>query len=1062
MKKSSRVISTLLLGATVASTTTGVFAAETNKVMKEKLAGANRFETAIEVSNEFGKADTVVLVNYMGIADALAATPFAKMKEAPILLTESDKLTESTAKQIEKLGAKNVVVIGGENAVSANVVKELEKSNLTVERLAGNNRYATSAAVAEKMGKVEKVAVVNGVKGLADALSVAAPAAKEGMAIILSNGNEIEAGNEIVDAAKTKYVVGGDKVVSEDLAKEIEAERLAGTNRNATNAAVLNKFYDAKELEKVYVAKDGAVNASQLVDALAAGPLAGKEGNPVMLAGSSLDKAQEAYLKERTAKTLVEVGNGISSNSVDAIVKALEVKDVTPDAKITAVKALNTKSIKVTFDNTVESLDKKDVLVLNNKTSDRLYVKSVTLSEDKKSAQVDLYDELQDKNDYVVEVRQGEASTKAELKFVIGKVAKIEAATKQVVKAGEATAVEYKVYDENGLDITGSKEFKIEFEATVPVTDGKVDLADGKQGFVNVVAMDTKDEDKVLAKSARITVVGETPKAVKVLSYSVEKDQPVFDAKDFQSVNTVQKGTEDHKVFVYAEDQFGKKETAKDAKFESLNKDVAFVDRATGTIKAFKTGTVDVKVTMGDLTKVVPVKVVEDSKLAEVKVDKTDIVTSDKVTKGETIKVSLKDQYGQAIEADKDATVKVLSGEKIVSLGAFSIDGKSEAELVVKPVKDQEGTAKIEIAIDDVKTVINVTVQKAGVLDNYVVEGFEAQLDNNTVNTKTKHEMNLNVFGVDANGVKVGDALETGVTVKVVNEKGDDVPTMVAGNKVSVDNNTKVGKYTTTVKVRTMTIYEGKFEVINTEAKPVIEVKSDRLDAKKGDALLDLVKDAVNVTLDGNKEEITDINEFYSDNNDVIEKGEATVRAEGEATIKVTKVTIDGKEIETDLIFRLKASANAELDAAEKAVADLEAKANALNDSSTNEDVKAARALVQPAKDAVDKLADKTELNSRIDAAELKIKAQEDRIAALEASKKALEDKIAEANTTHDGAVEGTLAGEYAVDSKVTLKKAIETAEKVVANAASTKAEYDAALTELNKAIETFEAGKVS
>ncbi|WP_010293672.1 cell wall-binding repeat-containing protein [Clostridium senegalense] len=366
MKKSSRVVSTLLLGATVASASTGVFAVESKEIIKEKLAGETRFETAVEVSNKFGKADTVVLVNYTGIADALAATPLAKMKNAPILLTEAGSLTKATSDQITKLGAKKVIVIGGETAVSKNVVKQLEELKLDVERVAGEDRYATSEAVANEMGKdgkVEKVAVVNGIKGLADALSVAAPAAKEGMAIVLSDGTSVRAGQKVLDEAKTKYVIGGETVVSKELTEKLDAERLAGANRNATNAEVLNKFYDAKELDKVYVAKDGAAKENQLVDALAAGPLAGKEGNPLVLAGSELDKAQEAYLKDRIAKSLVEVGEGINQNTVSAIVKALTVKEETPSdkAEVTGVNVLNANQIEVKFNQAIDKDSAEDI-----------------------------------------------------------------------------------------------------------------------------------------------------------------------------------------------------------------------------------------------------------------------------------------------------------------------------------------------------------------------------------------------------------------------------------------------------------------------------------------------------------------------------------------------------------------------------------------------------------------------------------------------------------------------------------------------------------------------------
>lgn len=355
MKKSSRVISTLLLGATLTSFSTGVFAVESKEVVQDKLAGATRYETNLAVSAKWDKADTVVLVNSYGIADALAATPLAKKEGAPILITEGNKLTTSTAKEIERLGAKKVIIVGGDGVVSNDVVKDLEAMKLSVERLGGKSRYETSAAVVKAMGKVDKVAVVNGY-GLADALSVAAPAASNDMAIVLSEKDALNNSSDVVKNAKEKYVIGGEGVISESLAKEIGAERLGGATRGETNAEVLEKFYANEELDKIYVAKNGDPDESELVDALGAGALAGKENNPVVLAGAALSAGQEAYLKARTANAIVEVGHGINTNTVAAIVKALEVKDVEEnvEAKILSAKSINGGQVEVKFNKEVD------------------------------------------------------------------------------------------------------------------------------------------------------------------------------------------------------------------------------------------------------------------------------------------------------------------------------------------------------------------------------------------------------------------------------------------------------------------------------------------------------------------------------------------------------------------------------------------------------------------------------------------------------------------------------------------------------------------------------------
>lgn len=382
MKKSSRVISTLLLGATLTSAVaTNVFAVESKETIEKKLlAGNNRYETAVKVSEKWEKADNVVLVNALAMADALAATPLAKLKDAPILLTDATELTKATKERIEKLGAKNVFVVGGEGVVSKAVVAELEKAGLKVERISGVDRFETSAKVAKELN-ADKVAVVNGLNGrLADALSVAAPAAENNMAILLTNGKDLGA---VKDAAKDKeaVVVGGSAVVADSIKSDLKAERLGGANRNETNAEVMKKYYGDKQVKSVYVAKDGAAQENQLVDALAAGPVAGKEGAPIVLAGSKLADGQKKFLEgQGEVATVYEVGGGINTSTVKDLMTALGVKDVVDKAEVASVKATNLKEVVVTFGMKVDLDSAEDVT--NYSINNNIKIEDAVLQED--------------------------------------------------------------------------------------------------------------------------------------------------------------------------------------------------------------------------------------------------------------------------------------------------------------------------------------------------------------------------------------------------------------------------------------------------------------------------------------------------------------------------------------------------------------------------------------------------------------------------------------------------------------------------------------------------------
>ena len=96
-------------------------------------------------------------------------------------------------------------------------------------------------------------------------------------------------------------------------------ERISGGNRNITNAKVINKFYSAKNLNNIYVAKDGSKSSSQLVDALAVGVLAAKEKSPVLIVSRELAKEQNNLVKNKKFKHVVQVGGNGNEDATIAV-----------------------------------------------------------------------------------------------------------------------------------------------------------------------------------------------------------------------------------------------------------------------------------------------------------------------------------------------------------------------------------------------------------------------------------------------------------------------------------------------------------------------------------------------------------------------------------------------------------------------------------------------------------------------------------------------------------------------------------------------------------------------
>lgn len=298
---------------------------DTNPTTEEKLVGSNRYDTAVQISKRGWKsADNVVLVNGTAIPDALSATPFAKKKDAPVLLTGKDKLNEDTKNEIKRLSAKNIYVIGGESVISDKQIKELENTGVFVTRISGDDRYETSLELAKQLGDVSSMTVVNGVSGLSDAVSIAPIAAEENMPIILSSPkNGIDKFKEYMkdQNINKSYVIGGENAVSESIESTVpNAERIGGSNRNETNANIIDKFYKEEILNNVFVAKNGMNNETDIIDALAVGVLAAKEESPVVITGKTLSTGQKNVLAKKDSKEVTQVGGKGNEGVFESII----------------------------------------------------------------------------------------------------------------------------------------------------------------------------------------------------------------------------------------------------------------------------------------------------------------------------------------------------------------------------------------------------------------------------------------------------------------------------------------------------------------------------------------------------------------------------------------------------------------------------------------------------------------------------------------------------------------------------------------------------------------------
>jgi uncharacterized lipoprotein YddW (UPF0748 family) len=258
----------------------------------DRVAGADRFGTAAcaaRAAYPTASGGTVVLArgdDAGGFADALAGTVLARAVDGPILLTAPTVLPPAARDELVRLRPARILVLGGTAAVGDGVTAAARAAvpGVTVERIAGPDRYATAAAVSARAGGRAVAFIVNG-WAPADALLAGAPAARRGGKLLLAAPDGLPAATVAALGDVTDVViVGGFGVVPEVVEAQLVARkgrdrvtRVSGGDRYETAASVARRF-PAEGLLHVANGRDAS-----LADAIAAGWSAARPGGGVVL-----------------------------------------------------------------------------------------------------------------------------------------------------------------------------------------------------------------------------------------------------------------------------------------------------------------------------------------------------------------------------------------------------------------------------------------------------------------------------------------------------------------------------------------------------------------------------------------------------------------------------------------------------------------------------------------------------------------------------------------------------------------------------------------------------------
>ena len=302
----------------------------------KQLQGNDRYDTAVSISKEGWKdgSNTVILTNGYSVVDGVTATPLATSNNAPILLAEKGKIPDVTKTELKRLNPNKVIVIGGQGVVYDNVLKEVNTviPNATTKRIGGIDRYQTSLLIAKEISAIvptHRVYVTSGY-GEADSLSIASKAGEEKQPIILAQKESIS--NDIYNWLKSKnltdaYFIGGSQVLTDTVIQKVNTvtsnsvlnNRVYGSDRQETNAKVIEKFYTNSTYNSVLVTK-----SNRLVDSLTAGPLAAKINSPIVIVGSGVSPLQNSILQTKNTGLVYQVGGGINQTAFNKVIELLK------------------------------------------------------------------------------------------------------------------------------------------------------------------------------------------------------------------------------------------------------------------------------------------------------------------------------------------------------------------------------------------------------------------------------------------------------------------------------------------------------------------------------------------------------------------------------------------------------------------------------------------------------------------------------------------------------------------------------------------------------------------
>lgn len=190
----------------------------------ERLAGANMHVTAELIAKRVAPngSDKAIIVSDNRFQDALSVASYAGKEGIPILLANTERIPEATKNALADLGVKEVLLIGGELAISSKVEKQFTQQT---SRIAGRTMFDTNIQAFNYFRPdTDKVYIATSER-FPDGLSGAALAAKQNVGVLLVRDplRDVTRTNLESYNYREVYVLGGELAINRNIFKQIRS-----------------------------------------------------------------------------------------------------------------------------------------------------------------------------------------------------------------------------------------------------------------------------------------------------------------------------------------------------------------------------------------------------------------------------------------------------------------------------------------------------------------------------------------------------------------------------------------------------------------------------------------------------------------------------------------------------------------------------------------------------------------------------------------------------------------------------------------------------------------------